>query len=237
MRQFRREEQIGRGERIGLVGRMGHIACGPAGTLQDGRRVHTELHRLIGGAGHRFFDLLVDRLAPVDALALIGRGFLRARRRLIVLGAVLVHVDLDAPDARLGLGQDGARLEVAEPLLQHLDAIEKRLTLGVGVAGFEPSVDVEHAVGAHRHAGLPGGLEAAELHDDVVGAHGQARKAVVTLIVGRGAELSAVRGVACHDRRADDRTAAGLCHDARHDPQIIGHAHSRHIRRLGLAGL
>ena len=62
----------------------------------------------------------------VHALALVGDFLLSARNGLVVLVSVLVDVDLDALDARLGLRQHRAGFEIGDALLERLDAVEQR---------------------------------------------------------------------------------------------------------------
>ena len=105
---------------------------GPLRELCRDRRIDADLHAVLFSVGQRLFDLLVDRLPAIDALAPVGHHWLRARHRLVVLGAVLVDVDLDAADARFGIGQHRVRFEIRDALLQFGQLLEQFLPLGIG---------------------------------------------------------------------------------------------------------
>jgi hypothetical protein len=95
-------------------------------------------------------------LTPISihALALVGDGFLGTRDRLVVLVAVLVHVDFDPLHAGLGLGQDGTRFEFADSLLERLDSIEQRLRIGRRSRRADDRFRARHFESLKRH--VPG---------------------------------------------------------------------------------
>ncbi len=82
--------------------------------------------------GERVADLVLDRLAPMRELTLIGGHLLRPRHLVVVLVAVLVHPDADLLDQHLRRGQHGGRLEVGQALFERVDAVEQRLPIRVG---------------------------------------------------------------------------------------------------------
>ena len=112
------EEQVGRRQRVGAVVDEAIVALGPLRELRRDGGVDADLHAVLLGVGERLFDLLVDRLAAIDALATVGHDRLRARHLLVVLLAVLVDEHLDAADARFRFGQHRVRFEVRDSLLQ-----------------------------------------------------------------------------------------------------------------------
>src|SRR5678816_4838409 len=69
--ELRREEEVGRRERVRLLVGAVRIAFRPAGALRHRRRIDSNLDRLVLGRGERLLELLIDCLAAIDALALI----------------------------------------------------------------------------------------------------------------------------------------------------------------------
>src|SRR6185369_6904293 len=80
--------------------------------------------------GKRLFDLFIDGLPAIDTFTLVADFLLCARYRFVVHVLVLVYVDLDALDARLGLRQNGLGFEIGNALLELLDAVQQQLRVG-----------------------------------------------------------------------------------------------------------
>ena len=139
LRQARRKQQVGRSELVGVPGGLSRIACRLSRELRDARSTHAHRDFLALLVGERLFELLAEPLSAVDPFPPVGHGLSCPLDRRVVFVAVLVDVDLNPPDARLGFRQDGAGFELAQALLEHLDAIEKRLRVGRASRRIRPT--------------------------------------------------------------------------------------------------
>src|SRR5262249_26068290 len=105
-------------------------AVGLLRELSNARRADAHSDLLGFGVSERLLDFFVDRLAPIDALALIRDFLFRARRRFFRDVAALVDIHLNPLRTGFRLREYGTRLEVGDTLLERLDSILEGLHFG-----------------------------------------------------------------------------------------------------------
>ena len=199
--------------------------------------IDADTHAVFFGVGQRLFDLLVDRLPAIDALAPVGDGRLRSGHLLVVLVAVLVDEDFDAPHACFGLRQHGVRFEVGDALLELGDLLEQFLPLGVGRLcsgrGIERDVELHVLVGGDRHTLPPERGQAGGDDGDVVAADRQRAERIGALRVGHGLEPRAGRRVDGRHRGIGDGRVVRTADRPADAAAVI---HVRHVHRRLAAG-
>ena len=103
---------VGRGERVGMFVGQRLCSLGSLPELGRDRGVDADLDVALLGIGERLFDLLVDGLTPIDALAAIGDDRLRSRDLFVVLLAACTTTrgatkDVELDDAGADESTDG----------------------------------------------------------------------------------------------------------------------------------
>jgi hypothetical protein len=217
-------------------------STGTLGELGRDRRVNADLHLVLVRGCQGFFDLLVDRLAAVDALAAVGHHRLRPRYLFVVLLPVLVHEDLDAPDPRFGLGQHGVRFQIGDALLELRQLLQQLLPLRLRrrLRRCRVQRDVELRRLVFRD-GQPPATECRKSprgDRDRVIANRERLEGVRPLRVGRRFETRTGLGADGDDGRVGEGGLVGAADGAPDTTAMIRHLHLRlrRGRRLGPGG-